>query len=548
MRSVTTAIAWEFWSANRRGWLLLLAAIPTCALLYRIFAGLLNENDVLQTFGYLPFGVSLIVAIALCNYTDRTRRDDAAGFPRHLFVRPASTRLIVAAAMGCSVLSVVGVYVAWVKLILAPTGLPIILWWPATLLAAGVVFYQAILWCLSNFRLTRIVCLSVMAPALIAVSFLPYQKSNTGAVVVEMSLAAVLGTLAFAAYGMTVVSVGAQRCGGARKLIWGTALVEVIQNAIPKRRWKLATSNAALLWIEWRRSGVLLPIAVVLTIGLILGPVMWLTGRGEEATMRAAAWLAILPMILAFPIGIGFGKQDIWSLELSLPSFVTSRPVSCGQLVAAKLKSAALSALLAWAVLLLVAPVAIFLTCDTEHVRGAWRMFCTLYSPSSRALILPLCLLAAMAMTWSLMVGTLWIGYAGRPAPYYAFACVGVAGLVAALICVVWWTDNPHKRDEVFVSALPWIPWLLAGVVTVKLWVAAIVVMRARACRLVTDRQFVQYVGLWLTITACLVLAAMLISPQILWFRHFLILGALCAFPAACMAAAPLAVARNRHR
>ena len=32
MRSAAYALAWEFWSANRRGWLVVLAAIPLCAL------------------------------------------------------------------------------------------------------------------------------------------------------------------------------------------------------------------------------------------------------------------------------------------------------------------------------------------------------------------------------------------------------------------------------------------------------------------------------------------------------------------------------------
>ena len=36
MRSAAYALAWEFWSANRRGWLMVLAAIPLCAVVYRL--------------------------------------------------------------------------------------------------------------------------------------------------------------------------------------------------------------------------------------------------------------------------------------------------------------------------------------------------------------------------------------------------------------------------------------------------------------------------------------------------------------------------------
>jgi hypothetical protein len=173
MRSAAAALAWEFWSANRRGWLLVVAVIPTCALLYRLFEAPLRESDGLRFFSFLPMVISLILTAAFCNFTDQQRRDGIAGFPRHLFVLPVPTRLLVTCAMACGVFSVVGVFLAWAILVFQPLDIELMVRWPATLLAAGVVLYHAIVWCLCGFRLTRMVSLSIVATVLVGVGFLP---------------------------------------------------------------------------------------------------------------------------------------------------------------------------------------------------------------------------------------------------------------------------------------------------------------------------------------------------------------------------------------
>ena len=169
MRSAVTALAWEFWGANRRGWFVVLAVMIACALLFRVFAGSLNHSEELRFFTYFPMVMSVILAAGFCNFTDRTRRDGIAGFPRHLFSLPVSTPLAVTSAFACGVLSVVGIYVAWVTIVLRPLDVPLLVCWPSVVLAAGVVLYQAIIWCLCGFRLTRIVSLSLVASALVVI-------------------------------------------------------------------------------------------------------------------------------------------------------------------------------------------------------------------------------------------------------------------------------------------------------------------------------------------------------------------------------------------
>ena len=173
MRTAAQALAWEFWSTNRRGWLLLVAAIPAFGVLYRLVAYSGRQSEDMKFFGILPMVLSLILAGAFCNFTDQVRREGVAGFPRHLFILPVSTFHLVTCAILCGVVSVVGIYIAWATLVLRP--LDVVLWvrWPATLLAACVVFFQTIVWCLSGFRIARIVSLSLVATTLMGISCLP---------------------------------------------------------------------------------------------------------------------------------------------------------------------------------------------------------------------------------------------------------------------------------------------------------------------------------------------------------------------------------------
>lgn len=548
MRSPVAAIAWEFWNANRRGWLFILAALAACGFLLRLFAETVQQSENLQFLSYMPLVASLILATSFCNFTDRNRRDGIAGFPRHLFSLPINTRLMVSCAMACSLLSVVGIYAAWVKLVLQPLDVVILLRWPATLLAAFVVFYQAIIWCLCGFRLTRVVGMSLVATMLVAVGFVPTLVAKDKFWASEINLTGMLIVVMVAAYGATLVTVGAQRRGGARGWAGFQKFAERLASAIPHHQVGLHSPDAALFWIEWRRSGFVLPAAVMLTTALILGPVLWFTGRGPEKTTWAEMWLFIMPMLLAFPIGLGFGKPDFWSLDLPLPSFITTRPITAGQLLAAKMKSAACSALITWASLLLVAPACIYLFCDTKHWGHFANMSGLLYSPISQWLLPVLFLVAAVFITWSLLVGSLWLGYSGRAGFYYSMTGIGLTAFVTWFFSFVWWLDHPRSGGETLVGTLPWLPWALAALFTAKVWGTVLVVRELRRRRLISERSILCYLCVWLTATACLVLCAWFMSPRIEWFRNIAMLAGLCAIPAFAIAIAPLTIAWSRHR
>jgi hypothetical protein len=548
MRAAATAIAWEFWSANRRGWLIVIALMIACALFVRVYAASINDSEGMRFLTYFPMVISVILSAGFCNFTDRTRRDGIAGFPRHLFALPVSTLLAVSCAFACGLLSVVGVYIAWAGLVLQPLHAPLLVRWPATLLAAGVVFYQAILWCLCGFRLTRIISLSLVATTLVGIGCVPTLNPSSNLWATESRLTTILIALMTVAYSATVVTVEVQRRGGARGWTGIQYVVDTLTRAVPRRQTPLKSADAALFWMEWRRSALVLPAAVTLMTCLILGPVIWFTGAKEKETLWAEMWLFLMPMLLAFPIGLGFGKPDFWILDVTMSPFSAARPVSAGQLIAAKLKAAAVSAIVAWTILLVVAPTWIYFGCDTTHWSHLWTQSGFIYSPVSHYLLPILAFIGAMLITWSLLVRNLWLGYSGRPALFYVVAAIGLAMFVAAFFWFIWWLEHPRHRGTALVGMMPWIPWAIAAVFTAKIWTAALLASRAMHRKLVSQRTVATYAAVWLTATSCLVLYTWLLAPRVEYFRNTTLLVGLCAIPIAGIALTPLAVHWNRHR
>ena len=548
MRSAATAIAWEFWSANRRGWIVVLTLTAVSALLVRAFAASLDDSEGLRFITYFPMVVSVILAATFCNFTDRAKRDGIAGFPRHMFSLPISTLLAVSCAFACGILSVVGVYVAWAAIVFQPLQASVLVRWPAMLLAAGMVFYQAIIWCLCGFRLTRIVSLSLVMTTLVGIGCIPTLNPSANGWASESRLTTVLVGLMCCAYIATIVTVDRQRRGGARGWTGIQSWIDTLTHILPRNRTPLKSADAALVWMEWNRSGLVLPVAVTVMTCLILGPVIWFTGCKEKETLWAEMWLFFMPMLLAFPIGLGFGKPDFWSLDVTMSLFSATRPVSAGQLIAAKLKAAALSAVVAWAILLLVAPVWIYLYCDSTHWRHLWTQSGFIYSPISHWLLPILAVAGAALITWSLLVRNIWLGYSGRPAFYYTLASLGLAMFVAAFFTFVWWLDHPRHRGTRLVGMMPWIPWVLAALFTTKIWTAAWLAGRLGRRQLASRQSIATYASVWLAATSCLVLFAWLLAPRVEYLRNTFMLAGLCAIPIASITLAPLTVAWNRHQ
>jgi hypothetical protein len=548
MWSPVWAIAWELWSSQRRLWWLILGMISVSGLVLRLSAGALAESEGLRSLSFFPLLLTIILVLAIFNFTERDRRKSFAGFPERLFTLPVRTRLLVTCPMLCGVLSVVALYLVWVKLVYEPAGIRLLVRWPTTLLAAGMVFYQAVIWSFAGFRLARLLVLAFGFSLLVAVGCTPYALAWESDGRLEWLLTATLGVGVLGAYGAALAAVESQRRGGGRGWEWWRTLGRKMATALPRRRRPFASPAKALLWLEWHRAGLVLPFGVLLTLLLIVGPATWLSGRGPDAAARAAFWMAILPIVLAVPIGKGIAKPDFWSLELDLPAFLATRPVTDGQIVAAKMKAAALSTLLAWAVLLVVAPIWLGLAYDLEDLRSFWGSFCSIYSPLARWAIPSLALLAAIILTWNFLISSIWTGMSGNWLLYAGFAGFSTACLLCILVFLALCLDTAGDHSGILLVMLPWLPWTLAVCFILKVWGAAEAFWRVRRSRLVAMGTVGRYVCVWTAGTCCMLVLAWLVSARVVWLQDALCLGGLLIVPVARVSAAPLAVARSRHR
>ena len=91
-------------------------------------------------------------------------------------------------------------------------------------------------------------------------------------------------------------------------------------------------------------------------------------------------------------------------------------------------------------------------------------------------------------------------------------------------------------------------PWIVAGLMCVKMSVAAWIATHLYHSRLVSDRTFVTGAAVWLVAVLALYALLVWLVDTPLVARYFLLLVAILAIPLARLSAAPLALAWNRHR
>jgi hypothetical protein len=224
--------------------------------------------------------------------------------------------------------------------------------------------------------------------------------------------------------------------------------------------------------------------------------------------------------------------------------FTATRPLTSAALIAARLTMALESTLGAWLLVLIAIPLAL-------HWSGTWpvvterasRVVRLVGMPRAIAFVL-LVYLGLMASTWKQLVQSLCIGLTGR-------AWIIRSSVFAALAFIVFigpvaqWTADHKTAQAALWSALPSI---LAVLVALKMLAAALVAAPLARSGLLRDRALVAGAAGWVAVVLALygVLGWLVSGPLIP--RYLLLLLAILAVPLARLAAAPLALAWNRHR
>ena len=547
MSSATSALLWQIWRQHRSTIAVIVVMTVAGRVVDVLEAGSGDPSDSSPLTVMLAM-MAFLLLLTVFNVTEAGGDQGLGRFPRRLFTLPVTTLRLVTVPTLAGIAAIEVLYLLWLDPLSRGGSLspPFV----AVLLAALMVFYLCALWTLERAGPLRLIVIGATAVGLFVAGLLPtFAPTPPPPWRSELALAATIAGLAGIAFMLAWRRVATVRDGDQQRALRIASLFGFVAEIAPRRRRAFTDARAAHFWLEWRSTGMVLPILVGLQFVLMIMPMSWrMRDSANDTAFLVLAALAA-PVLIAVPLGMMFSKSTYWSEDLAIPSFIAVRPLSAEDIVAVKIRVAAASTVLAWLVTL--AGLAIWLP--------AWGQLDTLsrlalqvwafHEGSSAAVyaMTALVLLAGMFLTWRLHVSRLWSGLSGARPLLVASVVSTMAMVVAAVAFEIqslpaWLLDDP--------SRLVPLAWIAAAAVIAKYWLAAY------AWRRVPMRYLRAYLPIWLAGTvSCLALAIMLwgmvriyLPADIERLRSVVILLALLAMPLARVGLAPAALSRNRHR
>jgi len=491
---------------------------------------------------------ALLLALAICSYTEFNPQKGSNGFPHRLFVLPITSFQLVAVPMIVSVAGIEVISLAWVKFILPPDARDP---WIALLLGVYVVLFQTILWTLPGLRSMRMLVLGLTGVTLIMLPIFPFVQSLS-----NTRFIAVLVALAIVAFLTAWICVARQRSGAVSNLHFVKSVLPLVSDRLLRRHRAFRSANAAQFWFEWRRSGLLLPLLVGSLLAIVTGPLSWYTLHVAADSLRILIAILLMPMLLALAIGKAFSRPDFWSSDLSIPGFIAVRPLSTFDMVATKLKVAALSTVISWLLVLAFLSLwfAFWANLDSvAMIRGLlWQIH--RHSVYPQYAIAALGILTTIFLTWRFLVSGLWLGLSGNNRLFalsaIPYVLVPLFGLPATLVVSIRFHESLFQWLQVNLVTYSIFVWIATIALVAKVWIAAFSWRKVRA-------QCVRaYLLVWAGGTVVVIALAILLRDMFLVLlpsdtyrlRNLLVLIAVQVIPLARICLAPTFLARNRHR
>ena len=537
------AIAWEFRRRHRWGLLSVLAAVLTLgAIKIALLTNQVDQEEFLDvTFALLvavPLAAMFLYLLAVFTFGisgDLAARESM--YPPRMFTLPVSSAALAGWPMlyGCASMALL-----WFAMRIAgtfPPGFDPPKYWPALFGASLLAWTQALTWMPYPLRGMRIVASILL---LISIDVVVLTALETRAS--ESTMLLLLSPLVPFAYVTAYAAVRRARRGDVPHWRFMERFTRSSTQAGAQRDF--ASAARAQLWFEWRQHGRTLPllVAIVLPVGLSL---LFLFHETPVIVVEIVVASLLLPPFLAIFAAAAAGKSSSNASEsYGITPFIATRPIEDRALVAAKWKAALLSTFAAWIVVAALLPVALRWSDATEPILEiAQSIDDALGRP--RAIVLALLIVVGLvSSTWKQLVQGLYIAMSGRD-----WAVKGVAFATLVIVTVgflfLGWTLSSRQR---FVVVWTSIPWLMAALVALKLVLAMRVMQRGAQRGLLTRTQLVFAAIAWDVCVLAVYGILALILPGHLIRGYVLLLVGMLVVPFVRLAAAPLAVAGNRHR
>ena len=463
-------------------------------------------------------------------------------YPARMFALPVTTAALAGWPMLYGTAAVASLWLMpamlarWVWRI----DVPIPLLWPALLAAAYLAWMQALTWMPYGLPGLRVIVavLWLVAVDTIVLLALHYQAR-------ESLMVAILAPQIPLAYVAARIAVARARRGDVPD--WRDMFTRVGRSTDvrPRRRDCFVSAPCAQDWCEWRQHGRSLPALVAILLPFELALLFVAGNQTPAVVFGTLAGVLLTPPFMAVFAAATIGQPNPHGRDsYGLTPFTATRPLTSEALIAARLKMAIWSTLAAWLLVLVAIPLALTLS-------GAWRVVIerarqaidAIGTPHAIAIVL-LAFSWLLASTWRHLVQSLCIGLTGREWVVKSSVLLALLFLVAIGPIADWIVTHGGARAALF-DALPWIPVVLA---CFKISVAAWIAVRLHDSRLLSDRTLLAGAACWLGAVLALywVLAWFVSTPLVP--RYLIGSIAILEIPLARLAAAPLALAWNRHR
>jgi hypothetical protein len=534
MNSAAKAIAWDIWSRNR--WAL-------AAVAFGLPMMLIPGREWFRVFQAFFFMFAFAILYWSFCYAEVDARGRHAGFPSRMFVLPLRTIFLAGLPMIYGACAIALFYLFFSGVVLPMWDVRVAGSWVRvhTLGLIAMMFsLQAIVWSFYRFPWIRLAVLAIVMIGIGALAIVApaedFRKMTEGQV--ELTLA-VIALLAFIG---GIAGVSRDRRGEWEG--WTERRVDAVIAALPHGRSTFSSAADAQVWFEWR--GKAMFFCVVVLFAMLAPLTFWPIPTGLQFGGGAWGFYAAFPLITlcaAWSLGFNLAKTDYWSTRADLSSFVTTRPLSSGDIVMAKLKAAALITITVW-LLFAIFAVPVFnmphwwLSSEDRNF-PSFAEFMRQNPGLIRTISHPVIVLTALFVMWATMVDSLALGFKPRQAQLVQ-SILKVALVIAALILLVWALETAHGRRLV----LDTLPWLAGLMTTWKVATTAIGLVRAR--RLYSSRQLVAVIALWLTTAMLLIWTVAILWTDTPIDRVIVFFGA-WLLPGAALARAVLNLDRSRH-
>jgi hypothetical protein len=461
-------------------------------------------------------------------------------YPARMFALPITTRALAGWPMLFGSAVMASLWLGTASFARVPWHLHLPFIWPALLGAVSLAWTQALTWMPYGLPGLRVLVVVLWLAALDAVVLLAIHFQAS-----ESLMVAILAPQLPLAYLTARFALARARGGDLPDWRELFAHRRLLGGVVDHRRTSFASALRAQTWFEWRRQGRTLPVLVAMLLPFELA-FLYLVRQDPPTLVFETLFLILLtPPFMAAVAATTVGRSNPDAGDFpSLTPYVATRPLSSAELIAAKLKMAIWSTLAAWLLVFALLPLGL-------SVSGTWPMvidrvdrLAGVFGPPRAIVILLLVGLALILFTWKLLVQHLCIGLTGR------VWIIRLSGFLVLLFFILAGPVGKWISDDQRVQAGLWnaLPWILGGLVSVKVVTATWAVIMLGSRRLLSDRAMV-------TGAACWVVAVLALYGLLAWLfyfplmpRYLLGLLAILFIPLSRLFAAPLALAWNRHR